>query len=273
VEEYGSSSIGTGNEAGKLPNTAPNIVSVVVENTELRPRRETGICIQAKDDEADKLKYSAKVGGGSLIGLSSVSPVMQWVAPETSGSYEITAMVTDEKGAVSQKAITVRVSPVAEAAPYSLVRAFGGGAKGFSPFSAVTDIEMDEAGNLWALDEKDNLLRISSPTGAVLGAIDLAGGESSFGASPSKMCLDTKGGAYILDIPHKTLNRMDAEGKSARMIFDSATRGDFLLETPSDIVCTKEGDLLISDSTSGHVVAIDGAGQFLLPAREPMRLN
>lgn len=264
VEEYEGSSIALGDDVGRLPNTPPRIESIVPDLAHVKPRHETSFFIKAVDDEGDPLSYSAEITGGTLLGADGPSPVRSWIAPPQAGTYWITVGVSDGKGASVSKRLAVEVSVVREADPYKFVCAIGGNSRAHWPLRQVTDIRMDEADNMWVLDSKTNLLRVFEPTGLELGAFDLTFGKSAFGISPAKICLGDEGSVYVLDVAHKVLQRIQRDGKRARTIFDNDSRRAFLLEAPSDIEATAAGDVLVSDSSAGHVSVIDEAGRFVL---------
>jgi DNA-binding beta-propeller fold protein YncE len=189
---------------------------------------------------------------------------MQWVAPEKSGTYEIAVRVDDGKGGSAQGEVAMEVSPVGETDPYGLVSVVGGNSKAAWQFGEVTDVEIDDRDNMWVLDAKSNLLRTISPAGVRLGAIDLTRGGSGFGIAPSKIRVGKGGIVHVLDISHKTLDRLAANDNSFDTVFDGSNRKAFLLDTPSDVEVTPSGDMLVTDSAEGHVVAIDEGGRFVL---------
>ena len=264
VDEFSDAAIHPGDEIGRLPNTAPRIVSLHIETSRVRPRHEVGMYVKAEDDERDILHYSARANGGRLLCSDDESPVMQWIAPEQPGTYEIAVRVSDEKGGVCTGEIAIEVLSASETDPYMLVYAVGGDTRAPWQFGAVTDIEMDEMDNMWVLDAEKKLLWITSPTGATIGSIDLKHGKSAFGVSPSKVCLAGEERAYVLDSAHRKLDALDRKGKLLKTVFDSSSQGNFLIETPSDMVAIDGGDMLITDSTGGHIVTIDRDGRFVL---------
>ena len=264
LEEYEGSSIAVGDEVGRVPNTAPRILEIATDATEVKPRHEISILIRAEDDEGDPLSYSAEISGGTLLGASGRSPVMKWVAPAQPGIYHIAITVSDSKGGETSDRMTLEVPHVLEADPYLPVYAIGGNTRAPWQFGEVTDIELDESDNLWVLDGKKRLLRVGAPTGVEIETIDLTFGKSVSGLSPAKVCLAQDGSLYLLDTAHKSLHKIDRSGKRAIGIFDGSVRREFMLETPADVEAVPGGDALVADSAGGHVSVIDADGRFVL---------
>jgi sugar lactone lactonase YvrE len=263
VEERPDTQIRAGDEVGRLPNTAPEIVSILADSVEVRPRHEVSIFIVAVDDQKDDLYYSASANGGKLLSPSERSPVILWAAPHRAGSYEITIHVTDGKGGNTAKKVVMQIPPVTESDPYTLVSTIGGNTRATWQWREVTDIEVDERGNLWVLDAEENLLHAYSPTSRATRVIDLTHGESSYGVSPSKVLLQ-KEFVYVLDTPHRSLERLDRSGKPVQTIFDASTSEEYLIEEPSGLASTGRGDILLTDSAEGHVIVLDEDGRFVL---------
>jgi len=264
VEEDSDSAIDIGNEVGRLPNTPPRIITVESDSLKIRPKHEVNIFVRAEDDEGDTLTYFAQAADGKLLHSGDQSPVMQWVAPEEAGAYEIALRVSDEKGGIAHGKIVIEVLPVSAKDPYSLAGVIGGDRDDAWQLGATTDIETDERDNMWVVDGEKKLLRITSPTGAQLGAIDLKYGRSAFSVAPSNLCFTDGGLIHVLDASHKALDRLDRKGKASDAVFDNSNRGHFLLEAPSDIESTENGDVLVTDYSAGHVVTIDKKGRFVL---------
>ena len=264
LEEYEDSSIAVGDEVGRVPNTPPRILEIAADATEVRPRHEITIVIRADDDEGDPLTYSAEISGGTLLGASGRSPVMKWIAPARPGLYQIAITVSDSKGGETSDRLTVETPHILEADPYAPVYPIGGNTRAPWQFAEITDIELDEADNLWALDGKKRLLRVSGPTGVEIGTVDLTFGKSGLGLAPAKVRLAHDGSLYVLDIARKNLQKIDREGKRAVEIFDASIRREFMLDTPADVEALPNGDALVADSTGGHVSVIDADGRFVL---------
>ncbi len=263
VEELPDSQISVGDEVGRMPNAPPRIISILSESTEVRPRHEIILVVEAVDDKGDQLFYEADITGGTLYGMAEQSPIIRWIAPPHAGTYWITVRVSDSKGATTEKRIAMDVSSIYEADPYKLAQAIGGNSRTRWRFGSVTDIAMDSADNMWVLDGKSRMLRVRGLTGAEIGAIDLTFGVSGGGISPSRICLAPDDSLYVLDIQHTTLQKLDRTGKPGSYVFSPENREEFLLERPSDLECAN-GDVLVIDSASGHVTVIDADGRFVL---------
>jgi DNA-binding beta-propeller fold protein YncE len=264
LEEFEDSSIAVGDEVGRVPNTPPRILEIAAEAAQVKPRHEISFLVRAVDDEGDPLTYSAEITGGTLLGASGDSPVMKWIAPANPGTYGIGITVSDNKGGDSGKTVVMEVPPVYEADPYVPMYPIGGNNRAHWQLAEVTDIEMDEGDNMWVLDGKSRLLRVSGPTGVEIGAIDLTFGKSALGFAPAKVCLARDDSLYVLDVSHKALQRIDRGGKRAVGVFDATDRNAFMLEAPSDIETALGDDVLVADSVGGHVTVIDGQGRFVL---------
>jgi DNA-binding beta-propeller fold protein YncE len=263
VEEIDGSTIGVGDEIGSLPNTAPRILSAASGPFQVRPRHEIALVVKAVDDEGDRLFYSAEITGGTLLEASKRSPVLKWIAPPQPGKYEIKIRVSDEKGGDSEETIVLEVPQIYEADKFILSQSIGGNSRADWRFGEVTDIAMDEGDNMWVLDARKRMLSAFGPTGRELAAVDLTFGESPLGVAPSKLSLGPEGALYVLDAGHRFLQKLDRNGNRLGVIFDAAGRRDFLLEEPSGLGRAGD-DVLVTDSSAGHVSVIDGSGRFVL---------
>ena len=87
---------------------------------------------------------------------------------------------------------------------------------------------------------------------------------TELGINPSKISLSQKDFFYILDMSHKSLDKVGKKGKKADRIFDTSNRKVFLLESPSDVETTADEEVLVTDSADGHVITIDKNGKFVL---------
>ena len=171
-----------------LVNRPPVIESVTAERLVANPNESIVIECVASDADQDTLIYAWSTTGGTFSGTG---PITAWMAPDTPGTYIITAMVADGRGgeAAGQLIINVTVnhSPIIErlTAERSVVN------EGEStPIECVaSDPDEDELSYLWAATGGD----ISGEGSAIIWTapdtcesyvvtvtvIDVRGGEAS----------------------------------------------------------------------------------------------
>lgn len=86
-------------------NAAPVVASVVVNPTAVDPGQTASVVVTATDANSDPLTYAYTVNGGAVNGTG---PMVQWVAPSTSGAYSLTVTVSDGQAtAMGNAALTV----------------------------------------------------------------------------------------------------------------------------------------------------------------------
>ena len=146
---------GRGGEAARqlpinvLVNRPPVIESVTVERLVANPTESIVIECTVSDADQDTLSYAWSTTGGTFSGTG---PITAWMAPDTPGTYIITAMVADGRGGEATREliinVTVNHSPIIErlTAEHSVVN------EGEStPIECVaSDPDEDELSYLWA---------------------------------------------------------------------------------------------------------------------------
>jgi len=87
-------------------NSAPVVGSVVVNPSTVDPGQTASVVVTATDANSDPLTYAYTVNGGAVNGTG---PMVQWIAPSTSGAYSLTVTVSDGQGgtALGNGAMTV----------------------------------------------------------------------------------------------------------------------------------------------------------------------
>jgi hypothetical protein len=91
-------------------NTAPTIDALAVSTVNTQPGGTVTVGIQAHDPEAgDILAYHLSASCGSFADADTAQTV--WTAPAASGSCELTATVSDGRGASVNATITIEVAP------------------------------------------------------------------------------------------------------------------------------------------------------------------
>jgi hypothetical protein len=91
-------------------NTAPTIDALAVSSVHTQPGGTVTVSIQAHDPDAgDILAYYLSASCGSFADADTAQTV--WTAPAASGSCELTATVSDGRGASVHATITIEVAP------------------------------------------------------------------------------------------------------------------------------------------------------------------
>ena len=86
-------------------NEAPVIVSLTA-NPQVQPQDKAQVVCEATDVDGDNLTYCWSCTDGILEGASAT---VTWTAPQTPGSYTVTVVVSDGKGGVAKKDLTITV--------------------------------------------------------------------------------------------------------------------------------------------------------------------
>ena len=86
-------------------NEAPVIASLTTD-LQVQPLGKTQVVCEAIDTDGDNLTYRWACSDGILEGSSAT---VTWTAPQTSGSYMVTVVVSDGKGGVAKKDLTIIV--------------------------------------------------------------------------------------------------------------------------------------------------------------------
>lgn len=171
-----------------LVNRPPVIESVTAERLVANPGESIVIECVASDADQDTLSYAWSTTGGTFSGTG---PITAWIAPDTPGTYTITAMVADGRGgeAAGQLIINVTVnhSPIIErlTAEHSVVN------EGESTYieCVASDPDEDELSYLWAatggdISDEGSTITWTAPDTCesyvvTVTVIDVRGGEAS----------------------------------------------------------------------------------------------
>jgi len=92
-----------------LANHLPAITSLEAEPEKVIPSGSCQIVCTASDADGDELSYNWSASGGEINGEGAT---VTWTAPDSAGSYDVTATVTDGRGGevMSQVILTVRAN-------------------------------------------------------------------------------------------------------------------------------------------------------------------
>jgi hypothetical protein len=87
-----------------LANHEPVITSLEASPDTVIVLQSCQIVCSATDPDGDELTYGWSASGGGIGGQGAV---VNWTAPQSAGSYNITAMVSDDRGGVVTRQVTV----------------------------------------------------------------------------------------------------------------------------------------------------------------------
>ena len=92
-----------------LANHQPDITSLKAEPEKVLPSGSCQIACNASDRDGDELSYNWSASGG---GINGEGATVNWTAPDSAGSYNVTVTVTDGRGGevMSHVIITVRAN-------------------------------------------------------------------------------------------------------------------------------------------------------------------
>lgn len=88
-------------------NRSPEIVDFRASKEWVVPSGNCTIICEASDPDNDSLSYEWLASGGNITGKGDT---MTWVAPQETGNYTVTVVVTDEFGGESSASLSIRVA-------------------------------------------------------------------------------------------------------------------------------------------------------------------
>jgi len=88
-------------------NHPPEIVDLSASEERIMPSGNCTISCEASDPDNDSLSYEWLTSGGNITGKGDT---ITWVAPEDTGNYTITVVVTDEFGGEGSASLSIKVA-------------------------------------------------------------------------------------------------------------------------------------------------------------------
>ncbi|MDD5398515.1 MAG: PKD domain-containing protein [Dehalococcoidia bacterium] len=88
-------------------NNAPSITSLTADPAALLPAATTTLTCIASDQDGDAVQYNWEAREGTLSGIGNK---VSWTAPNKSGNYSVTVVVSDGKGAETRQEIVIAVA-------------------------------------------------------------------------------------------------------------------------------------------------------------------
>jgi hypothetical protein len=95
-------------------NSPPVIISLAAAFPQVQPLGKTLVTCEAKDPDGDNLTFKWNAAQGALEGNGDI---VTWTAPQKSGQYLLTVVVTDGKGGISTKNVVITVPEKPNNAP------------------------------------------------------------------------------------------------------------------------------------------------------------
>ena len=89
-----------------LANHRPAITGLEAEPERVLPSRSCQIVCNATDRDGDELSYNWSASGGNISGTGAS---VNWIAPDSEGSYDVTVIVTDSRGGEVMDYIIIEV--------------------------------------------------------------------------------------------------------------------------------------------------------------------
>jgi hypothetical protein len=89
-------------------NTAPTISSVTADADWTAPSGSLRVTCDASDRDGDDLTYDWAATGGDISGTGAA---VDWIAPQTVGTYNLTVVVRDGRGGGDMREVLLSVSP------------------------------------------------------------------------------------------------------------------------------------------------------------------
>jgi hypothetical protein len=93
----------------EFENSMPRFTALVISNTRVGPNETVSLRVEAMDpDPEDTLTFSWHADRGEFD--DTAASAVTWMAPEMTGEYQLTASVTDSKGAMASLSTTITVA-------------------------------------------------------------------------------------------------------------------------------------------------------------------
>jgi hypothetical protein len=89
-------------------NNPPTITTLTAAENWTTPLGAVQVACTASDPDGDELSYNWTVTGGNISGTGAV---VNWIAPQAVGTYNITVVVTDGYGGEAARSISLSVAP------------------------------------------------------------------------------------------------------------------------------------------------------------------
>lgn len=96
------------------PENHKPVISYITAQQQVSPSDNSRISCVATDVDEDTLTYAWSASGGTIIGTGDT---VTWAAPQATGSYAITAIVTDGKGEEARDSVNIAVTVKPNRAP------------------------------------------------------------------------------------------------------------------------------------------------------------
>ncbi len=96
------------------PENRQPVINYITAQQQVTPLSHSEIKCVATDADNDTLVYSWASSGGKIEGSG---PLITWIAPDSAGSYTITATVTDGKGGEVKDSVSISVTEKPNRAP------------------------------------------------------------------------------------------------------------------------------------------------------------
>jgi len=223
-------------EVVAVASPPPAVVSLTAGSTRVFPG--SALRLSAVATGTAPLAWAWAASGGALTPAGADA---DWVAPQATGDYQITAAVTDGAGLSAQRSITL-----------SVVWASAGAETrqpGFHPERVATD----GAGTRYVTDARARAVVVFSRAGTRLRALPVGGLPSGVAASAAGDRI------YVGDAESGAVRVLDAAGR------ETARLGDGQLSRPLDVaVHALDGRVFVADylgsEVPGRVRVFDAAG-------------
>lgn len=89
------------------PQNNPPSIKALTAESKVSVLSTSEIVCEAEDPDGDELTYSWSANGGTIDGQG---PVVNWIAPETPGEYNIAVLVNDNQGGTATQSVTITVT-------------------------------------------------------------------------------------------------------------------------------------------------------------------
>jgi len=99
-------------------NHAPSITGLTADPAALQPSSTATLTCIASDQDGDVVQYNWEARDGTLSGIGNK---VSWTAPNKSGNYGVTVVVSDGKGAETRQEIMIAVSAPSAVQTFTLV--------------------------------------------------------------------------------------------------------------------------------------------------------
>ena len=233
----------------------PSAVSFTYNNPITTPLKSTNTCgAVPATTYATVSTLAGGNGGGSANGAGAIATFYnpQGIATDVQGNVYVADMINNQIRKITPAGV---VSTLAGSGAAGSTDGMGSGAS----FSSPMGVTVDAAGNVYAADSRNNLIRKITPAGVVstfAGNINAVGGDgtglNAAFYSPQGLAIDKQGNIYVADAGHNLIRKI-----TPGAVVTTIASG---FNYPTGVTVDAAGNIYVAESGNNDIKKITSAG-------------